>query len=125
MSHFTRIDTRIRDIAALRAACTELGVPLLDNCRARGYGSNHREARHVIRLNGPYDVAVNLEENGEFKLETDLWQGHVEKELGPGLGRLRQLYAVHKASAEAGRRGLRVRRRKLTDGRIRLAVSGM
>jgi len=125
MSHFTQIHTRITDIEALRAACTELGLEVVENTQARGFGSNQRSGRHVIRLTGPYDVAVNPTDDGEFALETDLWQGHVEKELGPGLGRLRQLYGVHKATAEAKRRGLRVRRSALADGRIRLAVTGV
>ena len=125
MSHFTQINTRITDIAALLAACEELKLETAENAQARGYGSNHREGRHVIKLRGPYDVAVNPTKDGEFALETDLWQGHVEKELGPDLGRLRQLYAVHKASAEARRRGLRVRRSALSNGQIRLSVSGM
>ena len=123
MSHFTRIDTRIRDIEALRSACEELGVPLIDNAEARGYGSNRRQAAHVIQLKGPYDVAVNPAANGEYELVTDLWQGHVERELGPALGRLRQLYGVHKTTREAKRRGLRVRRKALADGRIRLTVA--
>ena len=125
MSHFAQINTKITDIEALRAACTELGLEVTENTQARGFGSNQRSGRHVIRLAGPYDVAVNPTDDGEFALETDLWQGHVEKELGPGLGRLRQLYGVHKATTEAKRRGLRVRRSALADGRIRLAVSGV
>ena len=125
MSHFTQIHTKITDIEALRAACGELGLEVLDNTQARGFGRNQRSGRHVIRLAGPYDVAVNPTDSGDYSLETDLWQGHVEKELGPGLGRLRQLYGVHKATAEAKRRGLRVRRRALADGRIRLAVTGV
>jgi hypothetical protein len=125
MSHFTQIQTKITDIEALRAACDELGLEVLDNTQARGFGRNTRHGRHVIRLKGPYDIAVNPTADGEFALETDLWQGHVEKELSPGLGRLRQLYGVHKATSEAKRRGLRVRRRALADGRIRLAVSGV
>ncbi|MBT7165660.1 MAG: DUF1257 domain-containing protein [Victivallales bacterium] len=125
MSHFTQIHTKITDIEALRSACAELGLEVAENAQARGFGRNTRSGRHVIRLAGPYDVAVNPTDSGDYSLETDLWQGHVEKELGPGLGRLRQLYGVHKATAEAKRRGLRVRRRALADGRIRLAVSGV
>jgi len=125
MSHFTQIHTKITDIEALRAACAELGLEVVENTQARGFGRNTRSGRHVIRLKGPYDIAVNPTDSGDYSLETDLWQGYVEKELGPGLGRLRQLYGVHKATAEAKRRGLRVRRRALADGRIRLAVSGV
>ena len=125
MSHFTKINTRITDILALLAACAELGLEVRRNAEARGYGSNRRRGTYVIRLKGPYDIAVNPGATGEWELETDFWCGHVEKELGKGLGRLRQTYAVHKTSSEAVRRGLRVRRRNLKDGRIRLAVTGM
>ncbi len=125
MSHFTRINTRITDTAALLAACAELGLETAENAPARGFGGNTRAGRYVIRLKGPFDVAVNPGEAGEYTLETDLWYGHVEKELGPELGTLRQLYAVHKATAEAKRRGLRVRRSALADGRIRLVITGV
>ena len=43
MSHFTTIQTQIRDAAALRDACQELGVELIENAEARGYGSNKRK----------------------------------------------------------------------------------
>ncbi len=125
MSHFTQIETKITDIAALLAACQEIGVGTAENSQARGFGSARHNGRYVIRLAGPYDVAVNPATNGEYSLETDLWGGHVEKELGPGLGRLRQLYAVHKASAEALRKGHRVRRKNLNDGRVRLVITGV
>ena len=125
MSHFTKIDTKILDVTALLAACAELGFDVTENAEARGYGSNRRRGRYVINLNGPYDVAVNRTDAGEWELETDLWGGHVEKELGKDLGRLRQTYAVQKTTAEARRRGLRVRRKNLGDGRIRLALSGV
>jgi hypothetical protein len=36
MSHFTSIQTQVRDIAALRDARTELGVEVVENARARG-----------------------------------------------------------------------------------------
>ena len=34
MSHFATIQTQIRDIAALRDACRELGVELIENTQA-------------------------------------------------------------------------------------------
>lgn len=122
MSHFTKIDTKITDILALLGACAELGLEIRSNAKARGYGSNQRRGRYVIKLNGPYDIAVNPGGNGEWELETDFWNGHVEKELGRNLGRLRQGYAVHKTTAEAVKRGLRVRRKNLDNGRVRLAL---
>ena len=122
MSHFTDIETRVRDIAAVRAACAELGLQVLENAEARGYAQNKVRGDFVIQLNGPYDVALQRDDNGNYRFVADLWQGHVEKELGQGFGRLKQLYGVHKATIEARRKGLSVRRRKLPNGSIRLAL---
>ncbi|MBT5606933.1 MAG: DUF1257 domain-containing protein [Lentisphaerae bacterium] len=122
MSHFTEIRTQVRDIEALRDACAEMGIELLNNAVARGYGSNRLEREHVIRLRGPYDIALNRNGDGHFTLTTDWWNGHVEKEVGKDFGRLLQMYGVHKATREARRRGHAVRRKQLKDGSIRLSI---
>jgi hypothetical protein len=125
MSHFTTIQTQIRDIAALREVCRELGVELIENAVARGYGSNKLKGDRVIRLKGPYDIAVNAQPDGTFDLATDWYAGHVEREVGANYGRLLQLYAVHKAMAEARRKGLTTRRNALADGSIKLVIGGV
>ncbi|MFT5109412.1 MAG: hypothetical protein ACI8XO_000276 [Verrucomicrobiales bacterium] len=50
MSHFVTINTQIRDVAALRDACGELGLQVHDNTTARGYSTAHTPGEHVIRL---------------------------------------------------------------------------
>ena len=122
MSHFTTIETQVRDVEALRQACTELGLELLKNAEARGYGSQRRHGDLVIRLKGPYDIAVNQQQGGSFGLTCDWWRGHVEKEVGKNYGRLLQLYGVHKAQAEARRKGYTTRRQRLKDGAIKLTI---
>ena len=77
MSHFTTIQTQIRDIPALREACDELGLELLQNAEARGFASNSRAAAYVVRLKGPYDIAADRQEDGTYQLVTDWWGGHV------------------------------------------------
>jgi hypothetical protein len=123
MSHFTSIQTQIKDIEALRAACGELGLTVLANARARGFGGNLEHGDYVIQLKGPYDIAANRQSDGNFGLATDWWEGHVEKEVGPNFGRLFQLYAVHKATREARKRGLTVQRTQRSDGSIKLCLS--
>ena|SRR5690625_6793979 len=123
MSHFTTVHTEIKDIDALRDACRELGLPLLDQAEARGYATAKLKADHVIRLNGPYDIAVQREKKS-YTLTTDWWNGHVEKEVGPNCGKLVQLYAVHKATREARKRGHQVTRKREPNGAIRLLVQG-
>ena len=125
MSHFTTIHTQIRDIAALRAAATELGLELLENSVARGYSSNTVHGDYIIRLKGPYDVALNKNPNGTFGMTTDWWNGHVEKEIGANFGRLLQLYGVHKATMEARKKGRLVERRPQKNGAIKLVIGGV
>ena len=88
MSHFTEIKTQIKDIEALRSACQELGLSLVPNADARGYYDNKTKGDFVIKLEGPYDIALNKQADGTFGLTADLWQGHVENEVGQGYGKL-------------------------------------
>jgi len=124
MSHFTTIQTQIRDVAALEDACTELGVELLRDAKARGFSDQTRDGELVIKLKGPYDIAANrANENDSYELATDWWEGHVEREVGQNYGRLIQLYGVHKTIHEANKKRLRVTRRQEVDGSIKLSLA--
>src|SRR6266581_7179585 len=123
MSHFTTITTVIKDIEALRLACNEIGLPLLQNVEARGYYENKIKGEFVVRLKGPYDIALNKQPDGSFGLTADLWQGHVEQEVGQNYGKLLQYYGVHKAIREAWKKGHLVRRSQQQDGSIKLAIT--
>ena len=125
MSHFVTIQTQIRDLEALRDACTELSLELLNDTQARGFNGSLVSADHVIRLKGPYDIAIKVTPNQSFELSTDWWNGHVAAEVGPNYGRLLQLYAVHKTTREARRKRLSVRRRQEQDGSIKLILGGV
>ena len=126
MSHFTTIQTQIRDLEALQDACVELGLKFLPNSTCRGYAGVVRQAPHVVRLKGPYDIAVDPapEKDGSYGLTTDWWDGHVAREVGTGYGRLLQSYGVHKTIREARSRGLRTTRRVEADGSILLTLEG-
>ncbi len=122
MSHFTTIKTQIKDIEALRQACAELGLTLEQNAQARGYASNQIKGDYVIRLKGPYDIALNRQPEGSYSLTDDQWGNYVEDEVGPQHGKLMQLYAVHKALREARKKGHLARRSRLPDGSIQLTI---
>ena len=122
VSHFTTIKTEIKDIEALRAAVAELGLKLESNAEARGYAGNKLKGDHVVRLQGPYDVAVNRQPNGSHGLTCDWWDGHVAREVGENYGKLLQLYGVHKAMREARRKGHIVQRRAQPNGAIKLVI---
>ena len=123
MSHFTSIKTQIKDLQALRSAVNELGLQLLPNTTARGYINQSTKGEYVLRLKGPYDVAVNQQPDGTYGLTTDWWDGHVEREVGKDYGRLLQLYGVHKATAEARKRGFSVIRNSQPNGSIKLVLA--
>jgi hypothetical protein len=125
MSHFTTIKTQIKDIEALRSACQEMGLTLLQNAEARGYYENKTKGDYVVQLKGPYDIALNKQPDGSFGLTADFWQGHVESEVGQGYDKLLQLYGVHKAMREARKKGLSVLRRQQQNGAIKLVLMGV
>jgi len=126
MSHFVAIKTSVKDINALRKACNELGLELLEQATARGFASNTLKAEYVVRLKGPYDIAVNLDkDSGSYGFTTDWWGGHVEKEVGKDYSRLLQVYAVHKTQIEARKKGLSCRRQHLADGSIKISIGGL
>jgi hypothetical protein len=126
MSHFTTIQTQIRDLEALSDACVEMDLKLVPNANCRGYAGVVRKAPHVIKLKGPYDIAVEPapEKENSYGLTTDWWDGHVAKEVGAGYGRLLQTYGVHKTIREARSRGLRSTRRVEADGSVLLTLEG-
>lgn len=125
MSHFTTIQTQIRDLVALRAACIELGVSLVENTVARGYNGRTHKGEYVIKLKGIYDIAVNQQRDGSYGLTCDWYNDHVANEVGANYGRLLQLYGVHKTCIEARKKGATIRRQKLGDGSIKLVIGGM
>ena len=125
MSHFTEIKTQIKDIVALRLACQEMGLTLLQNTEARGYYENKIRGDYVVQLKGPYDIALNKNADGTFDLTAGLWNGHVEEEVGQEYGKSLQLYGVHKATIEARKKGLSVLRRHQQDGSIKLVLMGV
>lgn len=124
MSHWTSIKTQISDAEALRSACKEMGLSLEGAGEARGYYENRIKGDFIIRLKGPYDIALVRNSNGHFDLTADLWCGHVEKEVGQGYGKLLQLYGVHKATIEARKKGLSVMRKQQQNGSIKLVLVG-
>jgi aldehyde dehydrogenase (NAD(P)+) len=118
-------DRKDQLLDALRSALAELSLSLFPNAHARGFYQNTLPGDFVIRLQGPYDIALNRQPDGSFGLTADLYEGHVEREVGQNYGRLLQLYGVHKALREARQKGLSVRRRSQADGSIKLTVTGV
>ena len=116
MSHIVVVKTKIRDAAAVRAACQRLGLP------APVQGTTRLFSGEVTGL------AVQLP-GWTYAIVADLVTGQVKFDNFNGrwgeqqhLDRFLQAYAVAKASIEARRRGHSVREEKLADGSIKLTI---
>jgi len=120
----TQIQIRIRDLDVLHQACNELGLTLHPDSDCRGHAGAVRKVPHVIKLKGPYDIAVDPspENDGTYDLTTEWRDGHVAREVGTGFGRLLQTYGVHATIREASLHGLRCTRQTRADGSILLTV---
>jgi len=117
MSHVCTIETRVRDIGALRAACRRLGVtePVLEtvelfSAKATGY---------CVRLPGwRYAVVTDLA-NGQ--LQFDNFQGRWGEQAE--LDKLLQAYACEATKLEARRKGHTWTEQHLADGSIKLTLA--
>jgi hypothetical protein len=76
MSHFTTIETQIRDMRALNDACAELGLELQQNAEARGYATNRRHGDYTedIDLSRLGRLRVRRATRIEFNEEHQSWQ---------------------------------------------------
>ncbi|HBN78755.1 MAG TPA: DUF1257 domain-containing protein [Planctomycetaceae bacterium] len=116
MSHIVTIQTEVRDLQALRSACSQLGLPepvhetvKLFTSEATGY---------AVRLpDWNYPVVCDLVAG---QVHYDNFNGRWGEQRH--LHRLLQRYAVEKTVLEARRRGHCVMERPLTDGSIQLTV---
>jgi len=116
MSHVVRIETQIRDVVALSAACRRIGVaePICETVKL----FRSEATGHCVRLpKWRYPVVCDVE-SGQVSYDNYGGRWGEQRELD----RLVQAYAVEAAKAEARRRGHTVTERALADGSIKLTV---
>lgn len=150
MSHVIGINLVIQDLAALEAACKELGLKFIRNQKQHAwYGKwvndysaadaayvntgikpeNYGKCEHAIEVPGSgYEIGVykNPKGNGLILAYDNYGTGQVIKQkLGAGLEKLKQLYAVHKATLEAKAKGWMAHRQTLNNGTIKISLTGV
>ena len=149
MSHVVSIKTEFRDLAAVKAACAELGLTFKEGQKKiRWFGKwvNDYDAAdaayklgikpeqygtcdHAIEVPGSgYDVGLlhNPETNG-YKLYFDFWGGHgkaIQNAIGNNGETLLKYYAAHKTTMEAQKKGWLVTRSIKPTGEIKLQITG-
>jgi hypothetical protein len=116
MSHIVTISTRVRDPAAVAAACRRLGLGAPVQGTARLFSGE--AAGLLVQLPGWRYPAVVDTATGEVRFDNygGAW-GEQDQ-----LDRLLQMYAVEKAKLEARARGYAVTEQALQDGSIRLQI---
>lgn len=147
MSHIVSIQTAIKDIDAVKAACAELGLEFKENQRTcafwpTGGAPQTHPCTHAIALPvGTYrmELGLVLKPDGTYELvgdellkldDTSYWNkalfGLERNPLGQNFNKLLQLYGVHKATLEAKKRGYLVTRTVIPNTqKIQLTVTGM
>ena len=116
MSHVVSIETKVRDMAGIQAACHRLRLPEPVQGKARLFSEE---------VTG---VVVNLP-NWRYPIVCDLSSGQVQFDNFQGrwgdrreLDRFLQAYAVEKTKIEARKKGVPILEQPLSDGSIRLTV---
>ena len=116
MSHVVTIATKVRDSAAVAAACARLGLPAPERGTAELYSG--RATGLLVRLPGwEYPLVIDT---GSGELRYDNYNGvwGTQDRLDAFL----QAYAVEPVRLEARKKGLQVREQPLADGSIRVQV---
>jgi len=116
VSHIVQIQTQVKDVTAIRAACQRLDLPEPVQGRTRLF-SGEVEGLAVQLPDWTYPVVLDLA-TGQVKLDDfgGRWgdRRHVDRFL--------QMYAVEKAKSEARRRGHQCTEQALADGSVKLTI---
>ena len=116
MSHVVKIETQIKDIAGVRAACTRLKLKQPEQGTFKLF-SGAVTGWAVQLPDWTYPVVCNVT-SGDIKFDNFGGRWGDQKELD----RFLQAYAVEKARIEARRKGHTVTERKLDNGAIKLTI---
>ncbi len=128
MSHFTKVQTRINDLACLKKALDQLGWKWQHDeagVTVRGWRGATMKAEMSIDM-GKYDVAVVKAENGSYELVADWWgiettRGITEQEVAKEIN---GKYAYQRVVAAVADAGYTIDENAVQkDGSVKLSVS--
>ncbi len=122
MSHISKIELEVKDLATLKQACERLGLKMVrGQCTFKWYGQEEGRCDHAIRVpEAAYEIGVVKTGSG-FELRCDYWDSAIGKAIGQAGGLLKQAYAIERTKTEARRKGYSVIE-KQTDSGIRLHI---
>jgi hypothetical protein len=116
VSHIVTITTRVRDTAAVAAACQRLGLPAPVEGKARLYSGEL--AGLIVQLPGwTYPCVIDMTTG---TVQYDNFQGRWG--AADKLDQFLQAYAVEKTRLEARKKGYQVFEQQLQDGSIKVQI---
>ena len=129
MSHFTKVETKIRDLVCLKQALEDLGFRFTEakagqQAVVKGYQGQTTEAELVIHASRTYDVGVQVDADGNVGFVSDWWgvettRGLTEQEF---VSQVTARYSYHKVIKEIKERGYEYTEEK-EDDRIHIKVT--
>jgi hypothetical protein len=109
MSHFTTVETKIKDLVCLKAALKDLGYAFSEaeqGVEVKGYLGEKTVAELSIHASKTYDVGVQATASG-YQFVADWWgvettRGVTQEEF---MKKVTQRYAYHKVLSEVAAQG--------------------
>ncbi len=123
MSHFSQIKTKIRDLDALEAALSDLGIDSKrGDMQVRGYQGQTQAASVIIPQDNGYDVGFQWD--GEsYQLVADLQYWKQQWSLETFVNKVTQRYAYQTIVTESANKGFQVlEQARAEDGSVRLVL---
>lgn len=128
MSHFTRVQTQIRDLVLLEEALHQLSYEFDtgDGLIIHGYQNDTENAQIVIRTGGSYDIGLQLQDDRSYAISADWWgvkrSSGIRKE--EFINNLNKVYAHLAIKRQVIEQGLIIEEEKILDnGEIELVLS--
>lgn len=130
MSHFTKVETQLRNLVHLRRALEDLGYKVVEGkggqVRVRGYSTATEEAELAVDIEGSYyNIGLRRTEAGLYDLVAD-WdeiEATTEVRQQVFVQQLTQRYAYHTVVEEAAKAGFKLAEEvNEEDGSLRLTM---
>ncbi len=112
MSHFTTVETKIKDLLALKRALKDLNIQFTeakqeDQVFVKGYQGQTTGALMSIHVSKSYDIGVKVDDKGNVQFVSDWWgvettKGWSEEEF---VKKVTRRYSYHKVMQEVEDRG--------------------
>lgn len=121
MSHISKIELQILDLAVLKQACTRLGLTFVEGQKTFKWFSQEGNCDHAIKLpTANYEIGV-VKQGAKYELQCDFFDSGLGQAIGLNGGKLKQAYAVEKTKIEARRKGYSVTEQQV-EGAVKVHV---